>query len=240
VSPLLAVIIFAGLGIAHAAKAYWGRHNRIVRKLAEKRQMPAGGVGGDQIRVVGRVKQRAEPLRAPISGRPCVAFQADVEELQGEEWISRLRVREAQSFLVVDETGSALVDANGPFELGLVTDEQGSSGLFGSIGAAQLQVVKSHLSSGNEWFGRSNKARYREGILKVGQLVAVGGNGAREITGEAAAPGLREAPTWLVLRGTADDRLLISNSVQAIGGRWNLPQRASVSTSVATKKATET
>jgi hypothetical protein len=202
--------------------------------------MLAEGAGGDQIRLVGRVKGRMAPLRAPISGRPCVAFQADIEQLNGEDWVSRLRVREAQSFIVVDESGPALVDAGGPFELALVIDEQGSSGLFGRIGAVQFEVVKSYLDSSAEWFGRPNKARYREGILREGQNVAVGGDGTREISGEAPSSGLREPPTWLVLRGTADQPLVISNAIPAIGGRGIPPQRASVSTSVARKKATET
>ncbi len=202
--------------------------------------MLAGGLGGEEVRIVGRVKQRVDLLRAPISGRPCVAFEADIEELAGEEWVSRLRVREARSFIVIDESGPALVDADGPFELALATDEQGSSGLFGRIGSAQLQVVKSYLSSGAEWFGRSNKVRYREAILRDGQNVAVGGNGTREISGEAPASGLREPPTWLVLRGEAEAPLLISNTARALDGRSSLPQRASVSTNVATKKATET
>ena len=204
--------------------------------------MPAGGGGGgaDHIRVVGRVRQRGAPLRAPISGRPCVAFQAEIEQLQGKEWVSRFRVREAQSFTVVDESGPALVDADGPFELALVTDDQGSTGLFGRIGAAEREVVKSYLDSSAEWFGRPNKVRYREGILRDGQRVAVGGIGTREVSGEAPSAGLRRGAD---LAGIARDGRRASPHQQRDPGAdsgGSQPQRASVSTSVATKNATET
>jgi hypothetical protein len=180
--------------------------------------MLAVGSGGDKICVVGHVKRRGDSLRAPISGRPCVAFQAEIEEQRGQKWVSRLRVREAQPFVVVDESGPTFVDVEGPFELELSTDEEGSTGLFGRMGAAQRQVVKSYVKPSVDLFGASNKVRYREGILRDGQSVAVGGPGTRELSAEIPSSGLREPGTWLVLRGTTDQPLLISNALRAIGG----------------------
>src|SRR5215831_15147909 len=107
----------------------------------------ARDAAGAELRVVGRVRPRSrEALRAPITGRPCVAFQVSIDESDGEGWAERLSLREAQSFVVVDESGRALVDADGPFELALVTDRQASSGLLGMMTSDELQAARSYLS----------------------------------------------------------------------------------------------
>jgi hypothetical protein len=67
---------------------------------------------------------------APVSGRPCVAFQLFVEERNRRSWLDLLELRDAQSFIVADDTGEAFVDTSGPFSLALVPDERGTMGWF--------------------------------------------------------------------------------------------------------------
>ena len=74
------------------------------------------------------------------------------------------------------------------------------------------------------------KLRYEEAVLRDGETVSIGGHGVRQVSPEEQSANRRAPPEWLVLRGTAEEPLLIADAVQ----------RASVSTSVAMKKATET
>ncbi|HLK88239.1 MAG TPA: hypothetical protein VKZ18_00015 [Polyangia bacterium] len=242
---VIAVAIAIGaVGLAKAAKTYWGREGRAQRALAARPRSRIHGASGERLRVVGRVRRQTETLRAPISGRPCVAFQAFIDEHGGDEWRNRLSLRGARSFVIIDDSGEALVDTGGPYELSLVTDQRGSTGLLGTMGSAQLQAVRSYLGLGAPGARGAPRLRYREAVLQEGQQVAVGGSGSQVVSGQAPSAGRREPPRWLVLRGTANETLLISNWLRAIGGRWFArdarPQRASASTSVATKKATET
>ena len=127
--------------------------------------------------------------------------------------------------MVADETGEAFVDtAAGPFHLALNSDARGGTGLFDRIGEAQLQAL---MGTGTfESASPRGKRRYREGILREGETVAVGGRGVREVSAEGSSVNPREPPQWLVLRGTAAEPLLISDSLDAIAPEFSrLPRR---------------
>ena len=97
--------------------------------------------------------------------------------------------------------------------------------MFDRIGETQLQALRS--VGAFESPGRSRrKRRYREGILREGETVAVGGRGVREVSAEAPSVSPRVPPQWLVLRGTAEDPLLVSDSLDAIAPEVSrLPRR---------------
>src|SRR5262245_46666294 len=97
------------------------------RKLAARPRVRIGQAGDGTIRVTGLVQPGGELLRAPLSGRPCVAFQLLVERDE-EEPAPSLELRDARSFTIVDEGCQALVDTNGPYVLALVRDVTGATG----------------------------------------------------------------------------------------------------------------
>jgi hypothetical protein len=223
----LALLAFGALGLARVVYTeLWGRDARTTRALSERPRTSIRDGADGIVRVTGRVRRRGELLKAPVSGRPCVAFQLLVEHHSGDGWGKLLELRDARPFVIADETGEALVDtAAGPFHLALNSDERGGTGLFDRIGEAQLQALMS--VGAFESPGRTRgKRRYREGILREGETVAVGGRGVREVSAEAPSINPREPPQWLVLRGTADEPLLISDSLDAIAPEVSrLPRR---------------
>jgi hypothetical protein len=232
-STLVFVAALAGVSLARAAaRRLLSRSARARRKLARRKRVPICDASGPGLLVTGRVHRRGEPLTAPVSGRPCVAFNLLVEKHTREGWRPILEVRDARSFVVVDESGAGLVDANGPFVVALDVDDRGSTRWYNSaMGATQRQALKSLLRGDNEsWSGAMTNLRYQEGVLRDGETASIGGHGVRQVSPEAPSANRRAPPEWLVLRGTAEEPLLIADSVQ----------RASVSTSVARKKATET
>jgi hypothetical protein len=223
----LALLAAGALGLARVVYLeFLSRDARTTRTLSDRPRTRIGDGTDGVVRLTGRVRRRGELLKAPVSGRPCVAFQLLVEGDNGDGWDKLLESRDARPFVIADETGEALVDtAGGPFHLALNSDERGGTGLFDQIGEAQLQAV---MSVGTfESPGRARgKRRYREGILCEGETVAVGGRGLREVSPEATSVNPRELPRWLVLRGTADEPLLISDSLDAIApDASRLPRR---------------
>ena len=149
--------------------------------------------------------------------RPCIAFHLLVEENAGRKgWRRLLEIREARPFVIADETGEALVDPTaGPFHLALNSDERGGTGWFDQIGEAQRRALMSVGPAQSP--GRDGRKRqYQEGILREGETVAVGGCGVLEVSPDVVSVNPREPPQWLVLRGTSDEPLLISDSLDAI------------------------
>jgi hypothetical protein len=223
----MALLAFGALGLARVVYTeFLSRDARTTRTLAERPRTSARDGADGIVRLTGRVCRRGELLKAPVSGRPCVAFQLLVEHHGGEGWGKLLELRDARPFVIADETGEALVDtAAGPFHLALDPDERGGTGLFDRIGETQLQALMS--VGAFESPGRTRgKRRYREGILREGETVAVGGRAVREVSAEATSVNPRQPPRWLVLRGSADEPLLISDSLDAIApDASRLPRR---------------
>ena len=215
---VVALVVFASFGLARLGyRGFLSREARVRRALARRPRARIDAASGTKLRVTGRVRQRGEPLIAPVSGRPCVAFQLFVEERNGRRWIDLLELRDAQSFIVADDTGEAFVDTSGPFALALVPDQQGAMGWFDRITPAQLQALRSTLGSrATTWYGGWKRLRFKEGTLENDDWVSVGGSGEREQSPDGQSS-LREPPERLVLRGTADEPLLISDSLDAIG-----------------------
>jgi hypothetical protein len=223
---VLGLLALGALGLARAVYTeFFSRDARTARTLADRPRTSIRDGADGLVRVTGRVRRHGELLRAPISGRPCIAYQLLVEN-DKDGWGKLLELRDARPFVIADETGEALVDTTaGPFHLALNSDERGGTGLLDRIGEAQRQALMS--VGAFESPGRTGgKRRYREGILREGETVAVGGRGVREVSAEATSVNPREPPRWLVLRGTADDPLLISDSLDAIDPQFSrLPRR---------------
>jgi len=189
---------------------------RVRRTLARRSRTRIQDAAGRALRVTGHVRGRGEPLRAPVSNRPCVAYRLWVQEHNRNGWRTLLDAQEASSFVVFDESGEALVDPSGPFRLALAPDEGGGTGWTGRMGAARVQALQSLLGDrAINRFGGPKNLRYREGILTSGEIVSVGGHGVRELGAEGRGGGLRGSGEWLVLRGTAQEPLLISDSSAA-------------------------
>lgn len=220
----IVLLAIAAVGLARLGyRGFLSREARVRRALARRPRVQIDAASGRKLRVTGRVRPRGEPLIAPVSGRPCVAFQLFVEERNGRRWIDLLELRDAQSFTVADETGEALVDTSGPFALALVPDEQGAMGWFDRITPAQLQALRSTLGSrATTWYGGWKRLRFKEGLLETDDRVSVGGSGEREQSPEGQS-NLREPPERLVLRGTADEPLLIGDSRDAVGHEASRP-----------------
>jgi hypothetical protein len=143
-----------------------------------------------------------------------VAYELVVDELSSGSpslWQRLLDVRQACPFLLEDESGTARIDTAGPGFVALVYDRVGvTSGIYPGNHLELSKVLESWGLLPMTWFGRWKPLRYAEGVLEIGELVTVGGNGGREIDPSGDSPGFRSPPQRLVLRGSEAEPLLIS------------------------------
>jgi hypothetical protein len=226
-SSLVIFLSVAALGLARVLYAEFASRDddRLTHTLARRPRARIQAIEGDVVRVTGHVRSRGELLQAPVTGRPCVAFHLLIEEWRYRNrcasWEVLLEIQQARPFAVTDESGEATVDTAGPTEVFLVLDRCGPSRRRDQADRAQLAVLKKLLKSGGvaitNWFGDSKIIRYQEGVLEEGEKVSVGGRAIREVSpdGERSSP--RQPPERLVLRGTAEEPLLISDSPAAHG-----------------------
>jgi hypothetical protein len=176
-------------------------------------------------RVTGTVRRGPEVLLAPLSQRPCVAFEVRVEQYDGEDWGEKVRVREARPFAVVDETGEALVDPSLGFELLLDADVSGTDGgwfddnaPFRESNAAQALLHAHGIRTETWFFERPIRMRYFEGVVEEGELVSIYGPVIEGIDpqGEKVAP--RSVPVARILRGSPDEPVRIGDGSVAREG----------------------
>jgi hypothetical protein len=189
------------------------RARRTERALAARRRTWVGEAHGP-VRVTGRIHRDAKLLEAPLSGRRCVIYELVVDELSSESpslWRRLLDLRQACPFLLEDDSGTARVETAGPGFVALVHDRVGvTSGIYPGNHRELSMVLESWGVLPTTWLGRWRPLRYAEGVLELGELVTVGGNGAREIDPGGESLGHRSPPQRLVIRGSEEEPLLIS------------------------------
>lgn len=163
-------------------------------------------VDGRWVKVVGTVVAcEGELLVAPLTGRPCVAFDAAIFQYLlephpafdiGMHGAGQLLTRSLRAvpFILEDATGRALVDPRGAFVRLTIDHEQGGPG----IRIPQLRVADpSFLPKARA----HEDKRYVEGVLEVGEEVLVSGLAQTVRVGDAS-----------LYRASADERLRIAGS----------------------------
>lgn len=213
---LVVLAVVAGVAIV-AASLMWNEKARIRRELrgaprVDLAELREGRTG----RVVGRVGE-GETLQAPFTGRSCVFYEATVEEYRssGKTGSWRQVVREAMGvpFVLDDGTGRAIVDPRGA-RVAVDLDMTTRSGTFDDATPVEEQFLTRHGLRSTGWvFNKS--LRYREGVIEIGETIAVMGQGVREPDPDAVGKvgGYRSGPpTRLRLGGSARHPILLSDA----------------------------
>jgi hypothetical protein len=145
------------------------RMNRLLRSTPVARL--ADLLAGDRARVVGKARPEAEPIEAPLTGRPCVYYRVEVTERRGKRTRTVIREAKGVPFLFDDGSGLALVDP-AQARVVLQMDAHSKTGAFTEADATQEEFLARHgQQSKGMIFHRT--LRFRESALEVGELVAV-------------------------------------------------------------------
>jgi hypothetical protein len=188
------------------------RSSRINRALAARPRALVHDAHGT-VRLTGRVRRIGDLLRAPLSGRPCVAYEVVVDAPDGGRWCRPVELREARQFLVVDESGEARIDTSGPFLMSLRYLRKGNTNMFSLYPGVHEELASLLSKEGivsTSWFGRWKRFRYGEAVLEEGGLVSVSAGSVVEVDPTGERVNQRSPPERVVLRGTQALPLLIS------------------------------
>ena len=206
-------LLLIGLGVGCVAgltvlvyRVAFSPRARGRRALERTPRTPIGEVRrGAPVRVVGQVRFAVEPLRAPMSGRPCVCWHVRVQEAkqgaQGGSWANLIDEVDGQDFLLEDETGVAVVAGVLPE----ATLASAGPWIDNYVDDFPPEVEEFLRKQGEQVRGATGKRvmRFEERILDEGAQVAVLGMAGREGVPAHAS----------VMIGCLDDGRIVISSV---------------------------
>jgi hypothetical protein len=223
-ADLLNLAVPAGIGILSLGGYLFSRWNgnAAERALRRAKRVPIHTFPEDTAgRIVGEIEAfEGKSVKAPLSGRSCVAYAVRVEEYQSEgrrgSWEAIVQDFDAVNFTVSDGTGRALVRAAGSWPSPIM-DRVGGTGIFSAAAPALDALLQAHGQSSRGLLFNKRLRAY-EGVLEVGMRVAVLGIGRRskDPSDGASGGGYRVGPGGLVMDCLDDGRLLMSNGAPAL------------------------
>ena len=159
---------------------FFSEEKRIKRKLKNAPYKVMGEFkDGDVAKVIGRVISTEEPLIAPLSGRKCVQYHVIVErdrggDEEGAQYEIIIDDKVESKFLIKDgDYLATITDLN--LKSYIEKDKEFSSGLLKDASSNLEEYLKSHGNKSENFFGFNKKLRFSEGILALGEEVAVYG-----------------------------------------------------------------
>lgn len=218
--------VVGGIVIAAAAvRWYTGRNgadvpldrgDRVQRGYAAVRygrRVAIASASDGPVVFSGKVSAEEATLVTRVTQRACVYSELRVDDLAlvGPELYGRglftrtavLHEREARSFLITDDTGTAEVRIDEASDVSFVIAPHLS------VKGRQLRapaMANTLLTLGLPAFG---KLVITESAIFVGDTVTVAGMGMREVSPSVATAGYREVPMRFVVRGGPTDILAI-------------------------------
>ena len=195
-SGAMEFVFVGGLVALFAAMQYFSKEAKLKRQLrAAPIHSLAAVPEGTLVRVVGKataLDDQTPLLRAPLSGRPCLMYFVKVEP-QGSSSGHSIRETNAIPFMLTDANGKAVIDATAAYPA-LIFDRDVESVLLDPAKPAENEFLARHGRSAKAWiFDRA--LRYREGIIEVGETIAILGIGFREPDPDGTpSEGYRSAP----------------------------------------------
>ena len=158
------------------------------------------------------------PLVAPLSGRPCVYYSIEIQELRAYGHAGGAFVTEQAgiSFVLEDAGGRAVLDPRAAV-ISVVFDHHTQSKAAFDATREQRELLARHDLIQRDWFMTESMA-YREAIIGIGERIAVLGAGTREPDPDAprAAAYRAEPPTRLRLTGSPQHPLAITDDPRCV------------------------
>lgn len=173
------------------------KYRHMLRQMPAKRIADLGD--GELGKAVGRARVVDQSLTAPLSGRRCIYYIAEVWDHSTQKHI----IREARAvvFALEDDSGLALVDAMGArIELDVA---KSASDTFHDPTDAQRAFLARFDEPVHGWFF-ARSLQYSEAVIEDGKTIAVLGAGTREPD--------PEAPPTDAYRGEPRTRLRLTSS----------------------------
>lgn len=218
--PFLFLLAVAATAVIVLVRWWRDPERRTRSAIRQARRTLIAEVPADlPVKIVGAVRTPKSPLRAPLTGRVCVAYDVHVQMVGNNRRDTLIRARDFCEFVLEDASGRALVV---PFTsaIAIVKDRHSSSGLLADATPEQQAFLAAHGEKSVGPLGLNRPLVFQEGILEEGEQVAVVGMGRWEADPEPDAEhtgGYRNSARRLRMQDAAWLPLQISDDHRTFG-----------------------
>ncbi len=198
------------VGIVGFSYALYATPERVLVRTMRKAQgrEASAWLDGEVARFVGTVRAVGEPLRAPLTGRLCVAYRVEAKSHRDRKYERIVAAElEAVPFVMEGASGRAIVDPRDA-EVQMAFDHCRVAGRRDSAELAEHRWLAARVVGARTH--ADDRLTYLESVLEVGEPVAVLGHGTLE-TDPDAPGGSRDAQKRVRLASTAAFTLRISD-----------------------------
>jgi hypothetical protein len=148
---------------------------RVNRKIKRIESTPFLDYQDYEIaRVIGQAKPIGELLTAPISGRPCVAYQVSVSrpcKQRNKGFCEIISEFEFGSFIIQLDEGFAVILDNEP-KAALQKDRKVQSEIFQNATPQMKAFLNKHGYQSETLFGVNRALKYEEAIIEANEIIA--------------------------------------------------------------------
>ncbi|MEM9490253.1 MAG: hypothetical protein AAGC55_13990, partial [Myxococcota bacterium] len=137
------------------ALSYYARDARIKRMINRAPETTTADFDERQMgKLFGTLREVADPLQAPLTGRPCAYYEVIVEQYRSSgksgSWRTIITEREGRDFVFEDSAGTALIKM-GLAEVAVVQDRHFRSGTFNDATPELETFLARHGKSSEGW-----------------------------------------------------------------------------------------
>ena len=182
--PIIFFLIIIVVGGSALYQYYFNTENILKRQL---KNTPGKKIhefsSTEEGKIVGKVALHQEILNAPLSDRQCVYYKVIVEQKKSRgkssHWVEIFTDEKAVDFLVDQNGERALVKKD--FLHGVLErDASYSSGFLNDPSPKLLKYLRQYGVESTNVLGFNKTFRYKEGILELGEEIAIMGQASWE------------------------------------------------------------
>jgi hypothetical protein len=197
--------IVALSGVAFAVGWHWREPVSRARRALEraKNTLIAQLPQDEPVKITGVIAPREAMLTSPLENKPCIGYTTRIDSVRDEGRGSVLKSAGCASFLVTDETGTAVVA--GPVFIVPRPDQASQLAPAWMYGQGRPNDPEPAMLTGGEM------TTYREVLLSPGDRVSVLGRATLEVD-PAGQDSFRASPMRFWLRGSEAKPVIVAHA----------------------------
>ncbi len=215
------IILFILIIVLLYLSFYFSRSEIISRKFNKsKYKNIAAFKDGEFGTIIGNIEQIETPLIAPLSGRKCAFYFVIVKEFahnygsKRKEWKNIIEKEAACKFIIKDNLDFAYVNSSKIYSHVLKDFEYFSNNDNDATEKLE-QFLKDNNHSSKNILARNKNLKYIEGIIEIGDQIAVSGKMEWKNTAELGL-NLSSANVLVVLPTEKEDEIYLSDATHII------------------------
>ncbi len=191
-TPIAIIFILVIVAIIILYSTYFTNKAVIKRKFKKAQHKKISEFkDGDVAKFTGVIESIDEPLSAPLSHRKCAYYSVHIEQKvssgKSSHWKTLLEKSDSNKFIIRGANGCAFING-GRQKRHIVMDQEFSSGFMDDPLVHLEEYLTANGIASENFIGMNKTIRYREGVLELGEKVAVLGKGEWRTPEELGLP----------------------------------------------------